>query len=393
MSSKVGNGQRAWYTRNRRQASTANLVYYITAFVILYIVALVIVQMYNSSALKTDFGQSSSGNSCTYGLEYIPVYAVLSVLLFILNPLLLFYVRDIEDAYGIRFELVATSLIWFITLTLDLVWIYVPKIPDEVKTAWPHYMWMLVAFLLTHIVTVIRPLFIYWRQRRSGDEEDTASSNRQRGSTGASSKKAFELVLTDSMLFEEFKHFAVKDFSVENALFYEKAAMFRRLPPVPVSASAADSEYLSKEARKIYYLFLREHADLQINISGPTLRNVESDMRLKRFHPSMFDRALTEIVALMWTDTYVRFVRSKSSDWRRDVVRRAGMLNSGGKGAPQAVGGAAVGMMGAGVNAAGNRNSDAGNTQRGSGLLGRFSRSAPKLTPRGSVTSLTQVPL
>ena len=67
-------------------------------------------------------------------------------------------------------------------------------------------------------------------------------------------------------------------------------------------------------------VFLREHADLQLNLPSRTVRNLESDIRLKRFHPAMFDRALAEVVQLMWTDTYPRFIRGKNKDWRKEIA-------------------------------------------------------------------------
>jgi len=214
-----------------------------------------------------------------------------------------------------------------------------------------------VGFALTHAFIVLRPVWIYWRQRRLGDEEDAGVSRSGSGGDrkmAAGSRRAFELVLTDSSLLEEFKRFAVKDFSVENVLFYERVAQFRSLPaPLPATNGelTVTSDHLAKEARKVYYLFLREHADLQLNLSSRVLRNIESDIRLKRFCPGMFDGALAEVVQLMWTDTYPRFVRDHSKDWRRDLARRSSML-SGGKNVSVAGSGTLVGIMGSGGSSA-----------------------------------------
>jgi len=333
-----------WFTRNRRQASTTYVFYYITVFMVLYVGGMIAIQVVSQKMRAGMDAKPHPQIDCTRGWELFPMVAVTAFLLFIINPALLFAFRNVQDAFGIRFELAATWAIWTVCLLLDLLWTYVPNFPGFISEIWPHYNWFLVGFALTHVLAVIRPVVLYWNQRRDVLDDGASSSEdgnardpeESRGfdkKSGVGSKRAFEIVLTDSVLFDEFKQFAVRDFSVENALFYERVSAYRNLPPPLPAAngtSVANTDHLAKEARKIYYLFLRDHADLQLNLSSRTVRDIESDIRLKRFDPSMFDRALSEVVQLMWTDTYGRFVRGCNKEWRRDLIRRANLLNNSG---------------------------------------------------------------
>ena len=319
----------AWYTRNRRQVSTSHIVYYITGFMVLYMIALVVIQVMSVDMRAGGFTSAHPTVDCTRGWEYIPMYSVLGVCLFVLNPLLLVWFRGIDDAYGIRVELVWTWVIWTVAVVMEMVWVYTPTLPPVVRAIWPHYDWLLVGFAMTHIMSVIRPTWMYWRQRGATGEQE-APLEASMGKPGLGSKRAFELVLTDVSLFEEFKRFAVKDFSVENVLFYERVEQFRnQSSTTSPGLSAHTLDHIMREARKIFYLFLRHHADLQLNVSARVIRQVETEMRLKRFTVSMFDPVLMEVLQLMWTDTYPRFIRGMSKEWRREVTRRAMMLNGG----------------------------------------------------------------
>jgi len=185
-------------------------------------------------------------------------------------------------------------------------------LPERVKLDVTPGIVLYVGIVLVHYLLVIRPVWLHYHLRkgwRQASDTDKAK---------AGTRKAFEIVLNDPAMFDDFKTFAVQDFSVENALFFERVARVRRNPP-------RSEELLIKEQRKIYYLFLRDRADLQLSIADRTIRAVQTDIKLGKHRPELFDAALEEVLVLLYSETFPRFLQTRRPEFRADLAKKAGL--------------------------------------------------------------------
>jgi len=130
-----------------------------------------------------------------------------------------------------------------------------------------------------------------------------------------SSRHSFELLLTDSILFEQFKEFAVKDFSVENALFYDRCTKLKRRPP-------RTEKLLAREQQDIYDRFLSEGAELQVNLSDQTSRTIRELVERGEFGRGLYDAAIDEVAFLMYTNTFPRFLRDIVGPEETETTRK-----------------------------------------------------------------------
>jgi len=135
------------------------------------------------------------------------------------------------------------------------------------------------------------------------------------------SQRLFEAVLQDPLLFEQFRKFTVADFSVENALFYEFSTRLM-LHPYPNG-----SPELCAFELEIFNLFISEKADFPLNLTAKTLSNIREKVQKEEFDITLYDVARREVIAMMYTDTWVRFWKSMSEGWKTDLMSRANNNN------------------------------------------------------------------
>ncbi|KAK9722703.1 hypothetical protein K7432_002462 [Basidiobolus ranarum] len=240
-------------------------------------------------------------DDCLSGWEFIPVYVVGSCEIFILGPIVIQYIRGVSDAYNIVKELVTIVLTTGIGMCIYLIFAYIPPV-YEVRYTVPVGVWGFITLWSIHLLNCGLPLIeIYMTNQRS--------KNLPRDRKHPS----FEEVLDHPVLFEKFKAFSVKDFSVENTLFYERYVRLKTTPSILVKnflTRGLPSE-IQNELSSIYNTFIRDDSEYQVNLRGETLREIEIRIRDRDYSIDMFETALTEVKLLMYQHTFKRYLQQE----------------------------------------------------------------------------------
>ncbi|KAK9719419.1 hypothetical protein K7432_004822 [Basidiobolus ranarum] len=252
--------------------------------------------------LTQDYSFSASlRDDCLSGWEYIPVYVVGSCEIFILGPIVIQYIRGVTDAYNIVKELVAVVLTTGVGMCIYLVFAYIPPVYD-VRFTVPVGVWGFITLWNIHMLNCGLPLVeIYVTNQRS--------KNLPRDRKHPS----FEEVLDHPVLFEKFKAFSVKDFSVENTLFYERYMQLKTTPSILVKNFLTKGlpNEIQNELSTIYNTFILIDSEYQVNLRGETLREIEIRIRDRDYSIDMFDMALTEVKLLMYQHTFKRYLQQE----------------------------------------------------------------------------------
>jgi len=229
---------------------------------------------------------------------------------FLIAPVIFFAFRDVDDSYGIRVELLWTYAITNAVLVVYIVYEYW----ENDRFVFPGELVLAFGFMSLHFVSMLYPLLhnASGRARSFSRAPDVEKGRvKEKGN-----RKLFDKMLQDPLLFEEFRKFTVKDFSVENALFYEFSSRLVHNPPPP------ESPVLRENQMEIYNLFVSEKADFPLNLSARTISAIRGKVRAESFEIALYDDARREVADMMYTDTWGRFWKTKTPQWKADLIRR-----------------------------------------------------------------------
>ncbi|KAJ3105893.1 hypothetical protein HDU97_007392 [Phlyctochytrium planicorne] len=290
-----------------------------------------------------------------FRVHLLSTYIVCSLYLVVFSPLFIFLLRDIRDANGIRTDIITTLAIglplfvmWFIVIFLR------PRFIQNVLSL-PGTTIIFVVFLVTHITSVILPIYSTFRFRRfsrarvdelplhsigngiTGREQPRtvrAPKLFQRKKISAIdsagtldvSHGAFQKVLEDTKYFTAFKRFCARDLSIEAAVFQESYVFLRRAYAMLIEAGIVpaagvpsffagsgssdpystnyDDPYLDTSTPKgaicgqchyIWETFLQEGGPMELkNISYAAKDRVEEGLRSGVFSPDLFEEVARE---------------------------------------------------------------------------------------------------
>lgn len=199
---------------------------------------------------------------------YMGDYVVLGMVVFffvVIVPIIIWYVRDDDDAHGIRNELWVTMAVGAPCFIMNIVWLVLFAYPSDTYPAsargeFSPSNWIVIMTTANHIMTIVLPNFKTIsvdghkkKRRRSGVSPSSRRGSYTRGgdnnrapdmvylkghhrnvstntieSSLTSSDFRWELsteslyqALCDPETLKILKNWAVKDFSVENILFYD----------------------------------------------------------------------------------------------------------------------------------------------------------------------------
>ncbi|KAK9766455.1 hypothetical protein K7432_004437 [Basidiobolus ranarum] len=241
---------------------------------------------------------------CFNGWEYIPVYVIGSCEIFLFGSVVIRYIRGVSDAYNIVKELslivVATGTGFF----FHLLFAYTPNLYN-IRAIIPVGTWGFCTLWSIHLLNCGLPLVeIYQTNRRA------------KNYLNGRKLPSFEEVLEHPILFEKFKAFTVKDFSIENALFYERYLRLRTTPTAFVKDHDPTREdrlpvEIKAELKSIYETFIQMDSDYQVNLKGETISEIERRIREDEYALDMLDQALTEVKLLMYQHTFKRFLQQE----------------------------------------------------------------------------------
>ncbi|ORX91423.1 hypothetical protein K493DRAFT_378775 [Basidiobolus meristosporus CBS 931.73] len=287
----------SWLHQNSYIFEDRFLIRILGGFTIFHILVTVVIQ-----CLTQDYSFSAPlRDDCLSGWEYFPVYVAGSCEIFVLGPIVIQYIRGVTDAYNIVKELVALVLTTGVGMCIYLIFAYIPPVYD-VRFTVPVGVWGFVTLWNIHLLNCGLPLMeIYITNRRS--------KNLPRDRKHPS----FEEVLDHPVLFEKFKAFSVKDFSVENTLFYERYVRLKTTPSFLVKnfLTRGLPNEIQNELLTIYNTFIREDSEYQVNLRGETLRELDNRIQEKDLSICMFETALTEVKLLMYQHTFKRYLQQE----------------------------------------------------------------------------------
>ncbi|KAI9597480.1 hypothetical protein BDF19DRAFT_435223 [Syncephalis fuscata] len=197
-----------FWEKYRTLQSARNRFIYLTAYLAIMVSILLIIHIYSSenSFTKMDTGD----NKCITGWERYLLYVIISVYTVVAQPATLYLARNIRDNFSIWFECLITAILTFILYSAYLVLLFIPSYVSV------HFMaYLFVAqVVMTQAVSIFRPALNEWQQR--GRVKRLQDVN-----NGSISRTSFRSMIDDTFLFNQFKEFTLRDFSIENVLFIE----------------------------------------------------------------------------------------------------------------------------------------------------------------------------
>ncbi|RQM22735.1 hypothetical protein B5M09_006355 [Aphanomyces astaci] len=115
------------------------------------------------------------------------------------------------------------------------------------------------------------------------------------------SQNAFRDLLAheNSVQMTQFHKFLVKESCASYLLFYSEIEEFKRLPK---------SDYLTRQAKKIFYRFLHASAKESVCLSTATI--TEFNVHMENPSPAMFRTAQEEVLQFLWKVLYPKFMKS-----------------------------------------------------------------------------------
>ncbi|ORX90445.1 regulator of G protein signaling superfamily [Basidiobolus meristosporus CBS 931.73] len=239
------------------------------------------------------------GEECPLGWEFYPFMGSLAIYLFLGVPVLLYWFWGIDDVYGIRKELLAVAITSMIGFFLYLIFMFLPSLRTVEKT-FAAYVWGAITLVLIHTFFVIYPIYELRKSRQVR--------------ANAKNTQVFDKVLSDPVLFEDFKAFTIKDFSVENPLFYERCRKLREsvthIPRFSAKVSLSNKQRI--ELRSMYDTFINPKSEFQVNLSSATIEELTKRFDSGELALNMFSRAEWEIHLLMYQNTFPRYLKYTS---------------------------------------------------------------------------------
>ncbi|KAJ3308514.1 hypothetical protein HDU76_003894 [Blyttiomyces sp. JEL0837] len=169
------------------------------------------------------------------------------------------------------------------------------------------------------------------------------------------SKESFERVLTEEKLFAEFKEYATNvDHCGENIMFWEGVVELEDLLTesdptyghgLQEPATWALSRFLNSPISNLYPIipvpltllphflyfhstFLSNNAPSEVNIQGSLRISIETVVETGKFTSDVFDRAIDEVVSLLYLNTFRGFIASKEKENKEKRKETASLESS-----------------------------------------------------------------
>jgi len=136
------------------------------------------------------------------------------------------------------------------------------------------------------------------------------------------SETRFQAVLSNTLALNYFQKFAIKEYSVENLLFWLDVELFAAGNSCDIEDNYFEEQQTAViHARYIYYTYINSDAPLQVNISDEIRRDInwpiDDDDDVER---NMFDEAQEAVYQLMKGYTFIGF--ESSSEWQECTRRK-----------------------------------------------------------------------
>ncbi|KAK9759433.1 hypothetical protein K7432_017624 [Basidiobolus ranarum] len=287
---------RKWYYRHQKRFSLNSLIFLILGFMLFHSLMTVTIHVISKDVITYE--------NCVIDWEMIPVVSFHGAYVLLMFPGLVWLVWKVEDAHWIKRELMLVLTVETINFTGRLVAVVTRMIGSTFPVA-PTTWFTVATLVVVHIITIVFPLIDGWQENHPGTQTNHT---------------AFQIILDDPYMFQSFKLFSVKDFSVENVLFYEAYKRLSRNVKIrhrDTKTSLIGDSYLVEEILQIYSTFIRTKSSFELNISGRSRR--EMDCTIEGGPPyslKTLDNIKEEVFINMYHHTYPRFVRATNTSSR-----------------------------------------------------------------------------
>ncbi|KAI9230263.1 MAG: hypothetical protein DHS80DRAFT_29045 [Piptocephalis tieghemiana] len=251
----------------------------------------------------------ATSTQCTFGWEYVPLYAILLLTTMPALPILL-GIKGLQDMYGICLEMRASAWVYSISFLGALLFNLLQATVSLDLPAFPATLWSI------------------WSSYRS-----TKEANFPCPKVHEDRWASFISIFHQPEQLEVFREYAISEFSVENVLFIEQLWGIRQ-------ARLQKGEAGIASCMQLYDQFIRPGAEMELNLRGETLSLIRSQVEgtsfpthglpdtlpyeddaleelleatedhgsLESLSPSLFNQAETEILKLIYENTYSRFL-------------------------------------------------------------------------------------
>ncbi|ORX81180.1 regulator of G protein signaling superfamily [Basidiobolus meristosporus CBS 931.73] len=285
-----------WYYRHREKFTTKYIVRLILGALALQMGLSLLVQAFTT---KFQITPTMAVGNCLVGWEFIPVFLTSAFYVFILCPLFITWLRGVNDAYGIKRELMADFTLGVVAFILYVVFAALPALKEVIKI-FPAAHWSVVALMISHVFSVILPTIDALRGTDAASTKSTKMSS-------------FESMVEDPQQFEVFKRFSQRDFSVENVLFFERIQKFR-LHTSDIIDEGTLPTWVILEINSICSAFIAIDSEFELNLESGTAKEIRRRIQTNDVQLNIFDRAFDEIFSLMFRYTYPRFLKMEQQN-------------------------------------------------------------------------------
>jgi hypothetical protein len=310
----------AYWIKYRRFYSEKFLFLCFLILLIVWILGGIIIQVVSSNA--GNFWNPECQKACNQqeGFALRAFIVFVAVLLF---PylLLVIYMRKINDEFSIRNELLIIIIFTSLMMIGMIILVAVPG------AFWPQqsYIGYLLGITLigTFIISVVYPLVNTWfpggvfnaiwyqiqKLQNQGETEVVDVENPTTTTTQVTDldKKGptvnqIEYFLTVNEGKEHFKQFLVREFSVENLMFYTEVQYYKKIE---------DDSDLKETAKTINETYVELGAPFEINIDNDIRNQVAEHLGSDKPTLSTFDAAEQAVLHVMREESFPRFKKSR----------------------------------------------------------------------------------
>ncbi|CAO3656214.1 unnamed protein product [Mucor fragilis] len=278
-----------WFMQHRQKATKYHLCMFLLSVIILAVI-IVISEVTSIRAHGPSRCQFYWGN-----------YVVMGMVVFffvIVVPFIVWYLRNDSDAHGIRRELWVTVGVGVPCFILCIVWQVLFKYPTNSKPAGIRGVfgpsnWIIILTTTSHVMSVIMPFFKTLsidnqarRVSKSKAYHNSTIAEDMYSSTSTIPYQKLELTteslqhaLADPHMLRVLQTWAVKDFSVENILFYDR--YLHLLQGVEPNNNILDTPLGADQIPEVvvfYNTFIAENSPLQVNISHKARNAIDAIM-------------------------------------------------------------------------------------------------------------------
>jgi hypothetical protein len=230
-------------------------------------------------------------------------------------PVMLYYLRDVKDAYGLRRDLkvgMSYGLPSYLLYTCFRRYDFLQSLRLEV----PSFLFLLFSMASLHSSTVTAPLVrtYFWVPEELGPDDEEERRRQRSPHDLVINSPSFshpiviphrpiplEQVLNNPGLAALFEAYSKSAFVWDSVLFHREVQTFRRI----VSESP---NRLYMESQRIYEQYIEPGSPCEMNLSFAVVQRINSAVDEGKLWPGMFDEAQAEIIRLVGNCTYRNFL-------------------------------------------------------------------------------------